>query len=178
MIYFASNGSGRWLKVISHPQLQSHLRFVWKKCNTLNSSIMPQEIPFQDGNNALKELGQEMLVQLSTLKGSRVRWPPTPQGQHGHVGDNQIGLSGGFLNPWKIVRYNWYNHPSKILNGTKSQRTPKEVAIELLDTPVFSGSVQWVLLEISWKPQKNTKNLSWSTWFRPSSTESSWFCVA
>ena len=24
------------------------------------------------------------------------------------------------------------------------------VAIELLDTQVFSGSVQWVLLEISW----------------------------
>ena len=23
---------------------------------------MPQEIPFQDGNNALKEMGQEMLV--------------------------------------------------------------------------------------------------------------------
>ena len=30
------------------------------------------------------------------------------------------------------------------------QRTPKKVAIELLDTQVFSGSVQWVLLEISW----------------------------
>ena len=29
------------------------------------------------------------------------------------------------------------------------QRTPKYVAIELLDTQVFSGSVQWVLLEIS-----------------------------
>ena len=62
MIYFASNGSVRCLKVISHPQLQSHLRFVWKKCNTLNNSIMPQEIPFQDSNNALKEMGQEMLV--------------------------------------------------------------------------------------------------------------------
>ena len=36
------------------------------------------------------------------------------------------------------------------LNGTESQRTPKRVAIELLDTQVFSGFVQWVLLEISW----------------------------
>ena len=27
----------------------------------------------------------------------------------------------------------------------------KEVAIGLLDSQVFSGSVQWVLLEISWK---------------------------
>ena len=35
------------------------------------------------------------------------------------------------------------------LNGTESQRTPKEVAIELLDTQGFSGSVQWVLLQIS-----------------------------
>ena len=30
------------------------------------------------------------------------------------------------------------------------QRTPKEVAIELLDTQIFSGSVQWVPLVISW----------------------------
>ena len=28
------------------------------------------------------------------------------------------------------------------LNGTESQRTPKEVTIELLDTQVFSGSVK------------------------------------
>ncbi len=34
------------------------------------------------------------------------------------------------------------------LNGTESQQTPK--LLELLDTQVFSGSVQWVLLEISW----------------------------
>ena len=36
------------------------------------------------------------------------------------------------------------------LNGTESQRTPFSKLLELLDTQV-SGSVQWVLLEISWK---------------------------
>ena len=43
-----------------------------------------------------------------------------------------------------------YFHPK--LNGTESQRTPLEVSCDeaLLDTQVFSGSVQWVLLEISW----------------------------
>ena len=38
------------------------------------------------------------------------------------------------------------------LNGTLPTHPPKEVFLELLDTQVFSGSVQWVLLEISWKP--------------------------
>ena len=35
-------------------------------------------------------------------------------------------------------------------NGTLPTDPVQYVAIELLDTQVFSGSVQWVLLEISW----------------------------
>ena len=48
------------------------------------------------------------------------------------------------------------------LNGTESQRTPDQVSCEteLLDTHVFLGSVQWVLLEISW-----TKIKKWDSFF-------------
>ena len=36
------------------------------------------------------------------------------------------------------------------LNGTLPTQPVQQVAIELLDTQVVSGSVQWVMLEISW----------------------------
>ncbi len=42
------------------------------------------------------------------------------------------------------------------MNGTLPTGPVQKVAIELLDTQVFSGSVQEVLLEISWNVGKYT----------------------
>ena len=55
-----------------------------------------------------------------------------------------VGFIGGRTLEWKVDVFH------QKLNGTESQWTPTEVAVELLDAQVFSGSVQWVLLEISW----------------------------
>ena len=50
--------------------------------------------------------------------------------------------------PWRLPRVCCVHQK---LNGTESQRTPFWKLRKLLwDTQVFSGSVQWILLEISW----------------------------
>ena len=58
------------------------------------------------------------------------------------------GVSGVLSSRWHSCS-EWSSQSIKNWMGPY-HRTFKEVAIELLDTQVFSGSVQWVLLEISW----------------------------
>ena len=59
-------------------------------------------------------------------------------------------FSNGLKPPTRKGGCVWYIHQK--LNGTESQWTESQVScwLELLDTQVFSGSVQWVVLEISW----------------------------
>ena len=65
------------------------------------------------------------------------------------------GKSSSFIcttsRPWSWPNWNKISTNLSIKNWMGPyQRTPEQVAIELLDTQVFPGSVQWVLLEISW----------------------------
>ena len=58
------------------------------------------------------------------------------------------------------------SHPKSTIAEIDELKTPSKIKwdlthgplsnlLELLDTQVFSGSVQWVLLEISWKNCSN-----------------------